>query len=325
VGPLDKITESSVLNDMVSTLLEAMLEAEAAKQKVAAKTAVTNITKPELLTGKVQGTSKEVKDMSGKSFRSEAARIASMIRDETLFMAGSGEDAGYDVATGEKLVYDAVSRTFKTVSPESGILGYDAQGKPITQRYLDNEIINDAVTGVLNNSALTTVQKATLIRDAASENNVSASRIAEATGYDVNAVNAALSIATPAEPSRADIIRSAVSGLVNNTSLSAVEKATMLSDAAAKYGVSAAEISSATGYGIDTVNSVLSMALNNAQSQNTDLKTASSSGTNSAVLNSGNQVNANVDNSTTIVNESTSNRTYYGTRASEFDYNYVTG
>lgn len=320
-GPLDKLTESSVLDGMVSALLEAMLEAEAAKQKVAAKTAVTKITKPELLTGKVQGTSKEVKDMSGKSFRSEAARIASMIRDETLFMPGSGEDAGYDAATGMKLVYDAVSGTFKAVTPESGILGYDAYGKPITQRYLDNEIINDAVTGVLNNSALTTVQKATLIRDAASENNVSASRIAEATGYDVNAVNAALSIATPAEPSRADIIRSAVSGLVNNTSLSAVEKATMLSDAAAKYGVSAAEISSATGYGIDTVNSVLSMALNNAQSQNTDLKTASSSsGTNSAVLNSGNQVNANVDNSTTIVNESTSNRTYYGTRTSEFEF-----
>lgn len=102
-------------------------------------------------------------------------------------------------------------------------------------------------------------------------------------------------------------------------SLKAEAAARAAAEAAARTAAVEAEAAARTAATVTSSGGVISTTLDRLQSENTDLKTALSSGTNNAVLNSGNQVNTNVDNSTTIVNETSSNRTWYGTRTSEFE------
>lgn len=139
VGPFDvrkpiTATEIKVITDNMAKLVAERMSKSGAKTQSELESNLSTITKPEMA-GDIAGLDKNVfKDTAGRTSYNEA--IAAKAYEITRTEGASGEDPGYIVGTGDMSVFNAKTGQYQIVSGDSGILGYDAAGNPITSSTL---------------------------------------------------------------------------------------------------------------------------------------------------------------------------------------------
>lgn len=161
VGPFDvrqPITEAviKVIMDNMAKLIAERMSKSSAKAQSELESSLKTITKPEMA-GDIEGLDKNTfKDTAGRTSYNEsiAARATPEFRTEI-----SG-DSSSDVATGNMSVFNAKTGQYQIVSGESGILGFDANGNPITSASLSSASASpSSATTVASGTSLTYQQQ----------------------------------------------------------------------------------------------------------------------------------------------------------------------
>jgi len=162
VGPLDlrkpvDATVIKVIMDNMAKLIAERMSKSSAKSQSDLEASLKTITKSEM-EGNIEGIDRGVyKDAGGRTSYNEA--IAAKAYEITRTEGASGEDPGYTVGTGDMAVFNAKTGQYQTVSMDSGILGYDAAGNPITRASLSAAKAASSASSIASGSTLTYQQQ----------------------------------------------------------------------------------------------------------------------------------------------------------------------